>query len=55
VAKLGHIWIKAKIGDQQKKRTLEVDAIVDTGATLTVIPEKLAKKLNLQTTGHTQK
>lgn len=54
MAKLGHIWIKAKIGDQQKKRTVEVDAIVDTGATLTVIPEKLAKELSLQITGRTE-
>jgi len=51
---MGHVWVKAKIGDPDKRRVVEVNALVDTGATLTVIPRKLASELELRVTGKLQ-
>jgi len=48
---MGHVWVKARIGDPDKRRIVEVDALVDTGATLTVIPRRLAEELGLEITG----
>jgi len=48
---MGHVWVKAKIGDPSKRRVVEVNALVDTGATLTVIPYRLADELGLEVTG----
>lgn len=45
------MWVRAKIGDGERRRVVEVDALVDTGATLTVVPRKLAEELNLEVTG----
>ncbi|MEM2894160.1 MAG: retroviral-like aspartic protease family protein [Candidatus Bathyarchaeia archaeon] len=48
---MGHVWVKAKIGNESRIRYVETDALVDTGATLTVIPRKMALDLNLELTG----
>ncbi|MEM2429097.1 MAG: aspartyl protease family protein [Nitrososphaerales archaeon] len=48
---LGHVWVKTKIGDENRTKLIEVDALVDTGATLTTIPRKIALELNLKLTG----
>jgi len=48
---MGHVWVKARIGDPGKRRVIEVNALVDTGATLTVIPRRLANELGLEVTG----
>ena len=48
---MGHVWVKAKIGDPGRRKVIEVEALVDTGATLTVIPRKLAGELKLEVTG----
>jgi len=48
---MGHVWVKARIGDPGKRRIAEVDALVDTGATLTVVPRRLAEELGLEVTG----
>jgi len=50
---MGHIWVKVRIGDMNRERVVDINAIVDTSATLTVIPRKLAEKLNLRVTGRT--
>jgi len=47
---LGHIWVKVKLGDPEKRKVVEVEALVDTGATLTVIPRKLAEQLSFKIT-----
>jgi len=43
--------VKAKIGNVDGKKVVEVDALVDTGATLTVVPRRLAEELGLRATG----
>lgn len=48
---MGHVWVKAKIGDENRIRLIEINALVDTGATLTVIPRRMALALNLRPTG----
>ncbi|MEM2593496.1 MAG: aspartyl protease family protein [Candidatus Bathyarchaeia archaeon] len=48
---MGHVWVKAKIGDENRIRLIETDALVDTGATLTVIPRRMSVDLNLKPTG----
>lgn len=50
---MGHVWVRVRIGDVNLKRIVDVNALVDTGTTLTVIPRKLAEKLNLEVTGRT--
>jgi len=46
-------WIRARIGRPDRSRVVEVDALVDTGATLTVVPRRLADELGLEATGRT--
>ena len=48
---MGRIWARARLGDPERRRVVEVDALVDTGATLTVVPRALANQLNLPITG----
>jgi len=48
---VGHVWTRARIGDVDGRRVIEVDALVDTGATLTVVPRRLAEELGLRATG----
>lgn len=48
---MGHVWVRARIGDEDRIKLIDVDALVDTGATLTVIPRKIALNLNLKPTG----
>ncbi|MGQ9543477.1 MAG: retroviral-like aspartic protease family protein [Candidatus Bathyarchaeia archaeon] len=48
---MGHVWAKAKIGDPDKRNVIEVETLVDTGATLTIIPKRLAGELGLKPTG----
>lgn len=48
---MGHVWVRARIGDEDRIKLIDVDALVDTGAMLTVIPRKIALNLNLKPTG----
>jgi predicted aspartyl protease len=48
---LGHVWVRSKIGDESCSRFVEIDALVDAGTTLTIIPRKLAMDLGLKLTG----
>ena len=45
---MGHIWVKVRLGDPNQTRVVEVNALVNTSATLTVIPRKIASELNLK-------
>lgn len=48
---MGHIWVSAKIGDESCVKLIEVEVLIDTGATLTIIPREIAMVLNLKVTG----
>lgn len=39
------------IGDIEGRKTIRVKALVDTGATFTIIPRNIARKLDLRLTG----
>jgi len=44
---MGHVYTTIKISNMERTRATDVQALVDTGATLTVIPERLAQELEL--------
>ena len=48
---MGHVEVDVKIGNLVGKEFTEVKVLVDTGATFTVIPESVAKELNLTLVG----
>ncbi|MGC9069318.1 MAG: retroviral-like aspartic protease family protein [Thermoprotei archaeon] len=48
---MGHVEVDVIIGDLEGKKRIKVTALVDTGATFTVIPENISKDLNLTYTG----
>lgn len=48
---MGHVWVNVRIGNVNLSRVVEVKALVDAGATLTVIPRSLANELGLSITG----
>ena len=47
---MGHSWVEVEISDLEKKKSTVVKALVDTGASLTVLPEKLAAELGIHAT-----
>lgn len=48
---MGHIEVDVRVGNLEGEKLTEVKALVDTGATFTVIPENVAKQLNLKLVG----
>ncbi|MCI4457525.1 MAG: clan AA aspartic protease, partial [Desulfurococcaceae archaeon] len=49
-----HVWINVKIGSEDGSKIIETKALVDTGATLTVIPREIARELGLRATGRSR-
>lgn len=47
---MGHSWVDIQISDLERKRSRKVKALVDTGATLTTLPKKLADELGIKPT-----
>jgi len=47
---LGHIEVDVGVGNLSGERLVRVRALIDTGATFTVIPEGIAKELGLPVT-----
>jgi len=47
---MGHSWVEIEISDLERKKSSKVKALVDTGASLTVLPEKLADELGIAAT-----
>ncbi|ADM27671.1 conserved hypothetical protein [Ignisphaera aggregans DSM 17230] len=45
---LGHVYVKVGICTVDKSRCIEVEGLVDTGATLTTIPRSLADELGIK-------
>ncbi|OHB74670.1 MAG: aspartyl protease [Planctomycetes bacterium RBG_16_55_9] len=47
---MGHTWVNIKISDLDRKHSRTVHALVDTGASLTTLPEKIAEELGIKPT-----
>jgi len=45
---MGHVYVTAKISNLGRTKGKEVEALVDTGATLTVVPQEIATELGLE-------
>ena len=45
---MGHTWVDVVISDVEKKKSVKYKALVDTGATLTALPEKIANELGIK-------
>jgi len=45
---MGHVSVRARICSLDKSKCADVEALVDTGATLTAIPRSLAEMLGIQ-------
>lgn len=48
---MGHVWVDAKIINAVTAQEVKVTALVDTGATFTIIPLWVHEKLNLKIIG----
>lgn len=45
---MGHSWVEVELSDMERKKYAKVKALVDTGASLTVLPKKLAEELGVE-------
>jgi clan AA aspartic protease len=52
---MGHIEVEVVLSNIQQTKSIKINAFVDTGATLSVIPEEISKELNLSKTGEKAK
>ena len=51
---MGHSWVDIEISDLERKHSKEVQALVDTGASLTALPKKIADELGIKPTSQEQ-
>jgi len=51
---MGHSWVYIEISDLEKKHAKKVKALVDTGASLTTLPKKIADELGIKPTTQEQ-
>ncbi len=51
---MGHTWVEIEISGLEKKQVERVKALVDTGATLTVLPKELADRLGIKPTAESE-
>lgn len=49
---MGHTWIDIEISDLEKKHSKKVSSLVETGASLTTLPKKLADELEIKPTSY---
>ena len=45
---MSHVWVDVEIADIEKRKSVTAKALVDTGASLMVVPKKLADELGLE-------
>lgn len=45
---VGHSWVDIEVSDLERKKSKVVKALVDTGASLTVLPKELADELGIE-------
>ena len=48
---MGHSWVEIEVSNLERTKSKKVKALVDTGASLTVLPEELAKELEIKPSG----
>jgi aspartyl protease family protein len=48
---MGHVWVEVVVMNPDTGRYAAAKALVDTGATLTVVPRRVAEELQLPTIG----
>lgn len=48
---MGHVWMKVKVVNPLSGAEVEEEALVDTGATYTVVPWRIYEKLSLRLVG----
>ncbi len=48
VVSVGHVWVEARFCSIDRSRCIDVKALVDTGATLSVLPKSLADEIGLK-------
>ena len=51
---MGHLWIEVEISDLERKHSEKVKGLIDTGATLTVLPKNLADKIGIKATEYVE-
>ena len=51
---MGYSWTDIEISDLEKKHSRKVKALVDTGASLTTLPERIAEELGIKPTTQEQ-
>jgi len=51
---MGHSWVYIEISNLERKKSKKVKALVDTGASLTTLPKKIADELGIKATSHEQ-
>ncbi|MFB0553183.1 MAG: aspartyl protease family protein [Phycisphaerae bacterium] len=51
---MGHSWIDIEISDLERKHSKKVQALVETGASLTTLPKKIADELGIKPTRQEQ-
>jgi clan AA aspartic protease len=49
---MGHVWVDAEFSNPKTGGCVQVKALVDAGATYTVIPAKVARELGLESLGY---
>ncbi|MEW6070546.1 MAG: aspartyl protease family protein [Candidatus Thermoplasmatota archaeon] len=45
---MGHVWVDVEISNEARTESKKVRGLIDTGATLTTLPEPLAKELKIE-------
>jgi len=45
---MGHSWVEIEVSNPERTKSKKVKALVDTGASLTVLPEEIAKELEIK-------
>jgi len=51
---MGHSWVYIEVSNLERKNTKKVKALVDTGASLTTLPKKIADELGIKSTRQEQ-
>ena len=47
---MSHSWVEIEVSSLERKKFVKLKALVDTGATLTALPEKIAEEIGIEPT-----